>query len=130
MSDLSIAGTRISGKIIGALIAELVIIIGSFVLFSSQLNVISWGTAGAILIIGYPFFVTICTAIVVAFIAEARRMAVWKWGGLAAAITLFLMMMLVTLPSFLSAFAFLIAPVVAIAISINAMNARETNQSS
>ncbi len=129
MSHLSIAGARISGKIIGALIAELVIIIGSFVLFSSRLDVVSWGAVGTILIIGYPIFVAVCTAIVVASIAEMRHMAVWKWGGLAAAITLFLIMMMVTLPSFISAFAFLVAPAVAIATSINVMNARETDQS-
>jgi hypothetical protein len=129
MSNLSGERTKLNGKIVGAALAELVIVFGSFVLFSSRFDVASWGGIGTILIIGYPIFVSVCTAIVVASIAETRHIAGWKWGGLAAAITLFLIIMLATVPSFISAFAFLIAPVVAIAASLNTMNARESNQS-
>lgn len=127
MSDLSVERTKINGKIVSAVLVELVIIIGSFVLFSPKFDD---STGGAILLIlVYPFVISICTGIVVASIAELKHRTVWKWGALAGVITLFLIVMLVTLPSFVSGFAFLIAPVVAIATSLNAMNARESNPS-
>jgi hypothetical protein len=129
MSDLSLERTKIK-KTICAVLAELVIIIGSFVLFSSRFDLHAFGAFAPVLVIGYPFAISICTGIVVVSTAEMKHMASWKWGGLTAAMTLFLIMMLVTLPSFMSVFAFLIAPVVAIAISRNVMNAQQTNQSS
>lgn len=128
MSVLRIQKTKIYGKIIGAVIVECVIIMGSFVLFSSHFDLDSLGGWAPILIIGYPFFVALCTGVVTASIAATKNMAAWKWGGIAAVMTLFLIVMLVTLPSFIAGFAFLIAPVVAIAVSLNAMGVREIKQ--
>ena len=128
MSNLSLQKTKVSGKTISAVLAELLILIGSFVLFSSKFNLASLGGATLLIVFGYPFVVSISTGIVAATIAETKHLMVLKWGALVAAMTLFIIILLVTLPSFVSAFAFLIAPVVAIAIFLNLMAVREASQ--
>lgn len=117
------------GKTIGAVILECVLIIGSFVLFSSRFDLNVLKGLKTILVISYPFLISSGAGLVAASLAGTKHLVAWKWGGLATAITLFLIIMLVTLPSFISVFAFLIAPVVAIVTSLNAMNAREINPS-
>lgn len=129
MSNFPLEKTRAYGRTIGAALVECVLILGSFLLFSSRFNLNALKELKLVLIISYPFLIAICTGLVAASIAQMKHLAGWKWGGLATAITLFLILMLVSLPSFVSEFAFLIAPVVAIAVSLNAMDVRETNPS-
>ena len=118
-SLLSVEKTRIYGKTISAAIVECVIIISSFVLFSPKFNLASVPGLAAILVIGYPFVVSICTGIVIATIAKTKNLSGWKWGGIASVMTLFLIIMVAALPSLASELAFLIAPLVAITISFN-----------
>jgi len=129
MSVLCIERTKMYGKTIGAVILECVLIIGSFVLFSSTFDLNVLKGLKTILVISYPFLISFGAGLVAASLAATKHLVAWKWGGLTTAITLFLIIMLVTLPSFISVFAFLIAPVVAISTSLNAMNARETHPS-
>ena len=126
-SLLSVEKTRIYGKTISAAIVECVIIIGSFVLFSPQFNLDSLPGLAAILVLGYPFVVSICTGIVTATVAGTKNLSGWKWGGIASVMTLFLIIMIATLPSLVSEMAFLIAPLVAIAISFNMMITSEAD---
>ena len=127
MSNVSVRKIKLNGKTISAAIVECVIIFSSFELFSSRFDLDSFKGFAPILIISYPFLISICTGIVAATIAETKRLSIWKWGGMASALTLFVIMMLVSLPSFLSAMAFIIAPLVSIAICFNMMNTTQVN---
>jgi hypothetical protein len=129
MSVPGIEKTKMYGKTSSAVLLECVLIIGSFVLFSSRFDLNALKGLKTILVISYPFLISFGAGLVAASLAATKHLVAWKWGGLATAITLFLIIILVTLPSFISVLAFLIAPVVAIATSLNAMNARETHPS-
>jgi hypothetical protein len=126
-SWVSAEKTRIYGKTISAALIECVIIISSFVLFSPKFNLDSFPGLTFILVISYPFVVSSCTGIVTATVAGTKNLSGWKWGSVAAVMTLFLIIMVATLPSLVSTMAFLIAPLLALAISFNIMIAREAS---
>ena len=127
MSNVSARKINLYGKTISAAILDVVIIVSSFVLFSSRFDLDSFSGLATFLIIGYPFIVSICTGIVAAMIAETKQLSIWRWGAAASALTLLVIIMLVSLPSFLSAMAFILAPLVAISICFNMMYTTETN---
>jgi hypothetical protein len=129
-SLLSVGKARAYGKTISAAFINCLIISSSFVLFSPKFNLDSHPGAALVLVISYPLVVSICTGIMTGTIAQTKNLASWKWGGVASVMTLFLIIMVATLPSLVSTMAFLIAPAVAIAISFNLMITSEANTQS
>ena len=127
MSEVSVRKTNIYGKTIYAVIAECAVILSSFVVFSSRFDLHSYRGLALIFVFGYPIVISICSGIVAASMAGTKNLVGWKWAGVASVMTLILFIVIATLPSIVSSLAFIIAPVVAVAICFNMMNTTETD---
>jgi hypothetical protein len=120
MSNTSIPKTKIYGKTINAAIVDGAIILSFFVLL--YLGMDFFHSLSIILLILYPLGISISTGMVIASIAETKHMARLKWGMLASATSLTLMVMMVMFPSFLSGMAFAIAPALSIVLLLAVMD--------
>lgn len=125
MGNLPVSKNIIHGKTINALIIECLIIISFFMLFHSGVHGDSFHGLAPFLILLYAFGISICTGIVVASVAEKRLMTGWKLGMLASATTLILMFTMVCVPTMWSGLAFIIAPLVTIAVFFVFVNSHQ-----
>lgn len=125
MSDSSVSKTTLYGKTINAIVVECLLITSFFILFHSGVRGDSFRGLQIILLILYPFGISLCTGFVIASIAERKQLVRWKWGMLASALTLMLMLTMVSVPSRWSGLAFLIAPLVTMAVFFVFMNSHE-----
>lgn len=126
MSKASISNTKIYGKTINAAIVEVVIILSFFVLLYSGVDF--FRGLSAMLLILYPLGISISTGIVIAFFAETKHLAHWRWGVLASIVTLMLMIMMLFFPSGLSGMTFVIAPAISLVLLPIMMEAEEKKQ--
>jgi hypothetical protein len=127
MAHASISKTKISRKTKSAIIIESVVIISFFGLFYSGIDVDPLRPFLPILLIIYPLGISIGTGIVIASIAETKDLVRWKWGVLAAVITLILIAIMLIFPSIWSGMAFIIAPLMSTAFFVSFMISGETN---
>ena len=127
MGNTSLAETKLSRKTINAVIIECVIAISFFILFHSGIHSDSFHGLTLVLLLLYPLGISICAGIVIASIAETRRLVGWKWGMMATAMTLVMMLMMVCVPTMWSGLAFIIAPLVSMALLPTFMNSSEKN---
>lgn len=125
MSSSSVSKTKMYGKTINAVIIECVLITSFFILFHAGAHGESFRDVTILLLILYPFGISVCTGIVISSLAESRNMVSWKWGVLASAMTLILSFIMVCVPTMWSGLAFIIAPLATLAMFFVFMNSRE-----
>lgn len=125
MHSSSVSKTRNNAKTINAVVLECALITSFFIVFHSGIHGDSFHGLALFLILLYPFGISICTGIVVASFAEKKLMIAWKAGILASAMTLILMLTMICVPTMWSGLAFLIAPLVTIAVFFVFVNSRE-----
>lgn len=126
MSSACVSNMKIYGKTMAAVIVDAVIILSFFILSYSGMDFFH-GSAIVLLLL-YPLGISIATGVVISFIVETKHLSVWKWGVLASFATLMLMVMMLFFPSSLSGMAFVIAPVISLALLLVSMISEDKSQ--